>query len=84
MVSGTSLAALALVMAETDLKNGEITEDQFRSFASEINCALRGKTFDERSYERTRGILDETLGPPPLRDGEDDLGEIFTVPLQRP
>jgi hypothetical protein len=49
MVSGTSLAALALVMAETDLKNGEITEDQFRSFASEINCALRGKTFDERS-----------------------------------
>jgi hypothetical protein len=77
MMSGTSLAALALVMAEIDLKSGEITEHQFKSFASEINGALRGKTFDQRSSERTRDIIDEALGPPPLRDGEDDSSAIL-------
>jgi hypothetical protein len=78
---GTKLAALALVMAEIDLKTGEVDEDQFKSFASEINGALQGKNFSERSYERTRDTLDEVLGPPPLRDDEDDLSEV--LPSQR-
>jgi hypothetical protein len=81
MMSGTSLAALALVMAEIDLNSGEITEDHFKSFTSEINGALRGKNFDQRSSERLSNILDETLGPPPLRDGGDDPSAI--IPSQR-
>lgn len=81
MMAGTSLAALALVMAEIDLKNGEITEDNFEDFASEIKGALQGKDFAERSYERTRDTLDEVLGPPPLRDGEDDVSDV--LPSQR-
>jgi hypothetical protein len=76
-----SLAALALVMADIDLKNGEITEEDFKDFASEISGGLQGKNFSQRSYERTRDTLDEVLGPPPLRDGEDDVSDI--LPNQR-
>ncbi len=81
IMSGTSLAALALVMAEIEFKNGEVTEDDFKNFASEINGALQGKDFAQRSYERTRDTMDEVLGPPPLRDGEDDKSDI--LPTQR-
>src|SRR5258708_11006683 len=66
IMGGTSLAALALVMAEIELKNGEVTEDDFKNFASEISGALQGKNFSERSYERTRDTIVEVLGPPQL------------------
>lgn len=81
IMAGTSLAALALVMAEIDLKKGEIDNDNFDDFVSEINGALQGKDFADRSYERMRDKMDETLGPPPLRDGEDDASDI--LPSQR-
>ena len=80
-MGGTSLAALALVMADIDLKNGEVSEEDFKNFASEISGALQGKNFAQRSYERTRDTMDEVLGPPPLRDGEEDLSDI--LPSQR-
>jgi len=67
MMGGTTLAALAFVMAETDFNKGEITENQFKSFMSEVWGALEGKNSDQRSSERVRDMLDETLGPPPLR-----------------
>src|ERR1700691_5919465 len=64
-----------------DLRKGEVAEEDFKNFVSEINGALRGKDFAQRSYERTRDTLDEVLGPPPLRDGEDDKSDI--LPTQR-
>ncbi|MGA2056825.1 MAG: hypothetical protein ABSG88_16115 [Bradyrhizobium sp.] len=81
IMGGTSLAALALVMAEIELKNGEVSEDDFKNFASEVSGALQGKGFAQRSYERTRDTMDEVLGPPPLRDGEDDASDV--LPSQR-
>jgi len=80
-MGGTSLAALAIVMADIELNNGEITQDHFNDFVSEIKGALQGKNFSQRSYERTRDTLDEVLGPPPLRDGDDDASDI--LPSQR-
>jgi hypothetical protein len=64
-----------------DLRKGEVAEEDFKNFVSEINGALRGKDFAQRSYERTRDTVDEVLGPPPLRDGEDDRSDI--LPSQR-
>lgn len=81
IMAGTSLAGLALVMAEIDLNKGEIDQDNFDDFASEIKGALQGKEFAQRSYERMRDKMDETIGPPPLRDGEDDTSGI--LPSQR-
>ena len=69
------------VMAETEFNKGEITENQFKSFMSEVWGALEGKDSDQRSSERERDIIDETLGPPPLRDGEDDDSAVY--PSQR-
>ncbi len=81
IMGGTTLAALAFIMAETDFNQGEITEEQFRSFASEVWGALEGKTAHQRSAERVRDIIDETIGPPLLRDGEDDTSAVY--PSQR-
>jgi hypothetical protein len=81
LMGGTSLAALALTMAEIELNRGEVTEEDFKNFSSEISGALQGKNFGQRSYERTRDAMDEILGPPPLRDGEDDVSDIS--PSQR-
>lgn len=81
MMGGTSLVVLALVMAEMALKDAEITENQFKSFTSEVIGALDGKNSDERYSERARDMLDETLGPPPLRDGEEDTSTVY--PSQR-
>ena len=81
ILRGTSLAALALVMAEIAMKDKEISEDHFKDFVSEVTGALHDKNFSQRSSERIHHILDETLGPPPLRDGEDDTSKI--LPSQR-
>jgi hypothetical protein len=81
MAGGTAMAALALVMAETEFNKGEITEQQFKAFMSEVWGALEGKDAEQRSSERVRDILDETLGPPPLTDGEDDNSAVY--PSQR-
>lgn len=78
---GTSLAALAVVMAEASLKANEITDDQFNTFRSEILGSLEGKSFADRSQDRIRDVLDETIGPPPLLDGPDDNSRIY--PSQR-
>jgi hypothetical protein len=77
MAGGTAMAALAFIMAETELNKGGITEDQFKSFMSEVWGALEGKDADQRSSERVRDIIDETLGPPPLRDGDDDNSAVY-------
>jgi hypothetical protein len=79
--TGTSLAALAIVMADVELKNSEITQGNFDDFISEIRGSLQGKNFAQRSYERTRDAIDEAIGPPPLRDGDDDTSDI--LPSQR-
>jgi hypothetical protein len=81
ILRGTSLAALALVMAEIAMKDKEISEDHFKDFVSEVTGALDDKNFSQRSSERIHHILDETLGPPPLPDGEDDTSKI--LPSQR-
>jgi hypothetical protein len=81
IMGGTSLVALAFIMAEIATKDGEVTESQFKNFTSEIIGALDGKSYEERSSERVRDVLDETLGPPPLRDGEDDASAVY--PSQR-
>jgi hypothetical protein len=39
--------------------------------------ALDGKNFAQRSSERIRDTIDETLGPPSLRDGADDSSAIL-------
>lgn len=72
LMAGTSLVVLALIMAEIAVKDGELTDGQFKSFTSEVIGALDGKNSAQRSSERMRDILDETIGPPPLRAGEDD------------
>jgi hypothetical protein len=63
-------------MAEAALKDGEIDEGQFKDFSSEVIGALQGKDANQRSSERIRAVLDEALGPPPLRAGEDDMSEV--------
>jgi hypothetical protein len=73
---GTSLVARAFVMAEMAFKDGEIMEQDFKRFTSEVVGALDGKTSEQRGSERMSEILDETLGPPPLRAGEDDTSKI--------
>jgi hypothetical protein len=80
-LAGTSLAALALVMANIEFNNGEITQDDLDDFVSEIRGSLQGKNFSRRSYERMRDTMNEALGPPPLRDGDDDTSDI--LPTQR-
>jgi hypothetical protein len=80
-LAGTSLAALALVMADIEFNNGEITKDNLDDFVSEIRGSLQGKNFSQRSYERMRDTMDDALGPPPLRDGDDDTSDI--LPTQR-
>jgi len=77
LMGGTTLVALAFVMADISRKNGEITDNQLKSFTSEVLGALQGKDADQRSSERIRDILDDTLGSPPLTAGENDTSEIF-------
>ena len=81
LMSGTSLIALAMVMAEVELNKGEVTENQFKVFMSEVYGALEGKDSQERSAERMRDVIDETLGPPALRNGNDDTSGV--LPSQR-
>lgn len=81
MAGGTAMAALAFVVAESEFGKGEITEQQFKNFMSEVWGALEGKDSDQRSSERVRDIIDETIGPPPLTDGEDDDSAVY--PSQR-
>jgi hypothetical protein len=78
---GASLAASALMMADLWLRQQEVAEDDFKNFASEIFGALEGKSFQQRSSERIRDTLDETLGPPPLLDGDGDTSAL--IPSQR-
>lgn len=77
LMGATSLVALAFVMAEISRKNGEITDSELKSFTSEVLGALQGKDADQRSSERIRDILDDTIGPPPLTAGEDDTSEVY-------
>lgn len=77
----TSLAALALLMAQMSVRQTEVSEDDFNTLASEVFGALEGKSFEQRSSERVRDTLDETLGPPPLLDGEHDASAV--LPTQR-
>lgn len=78
---GTSLAAVALVMADQSFRANEITDNQFDNFRSEILGSLQGKTFAQRSEERVRDAIDSTIGPPPLLEGANDKTRIF--PSQR-
>lgn len=78
---GTSLAAVAFLMADQSFKSGDITENQFDNFKSELLGSLQGKTFAQRSEERVRDAIDSTIGPPPLLEGPNDNTRIF--PSQR-
>lgn len=77
LLRGTSLAALALLMAQISLRQKELSEDDLNSFTSEVFGALEGKSFKQRSSERIRHTLDETIGPPPLLDGERDTSAVL-------
>ncbi|MGN8546117.1 hypothetical protein ACQPTN_15105 [Bradyrhizobium sp. 13971] len=63
------------------VRQAEVSEDDFNNLASEVLGALKGKSFEQRSSERIRDTLDETLGVPPLLDGEYD--ESAVLPSQR-
>jgi hypothetical protein len=76
LMPGTSLAALAFMMAAVALRDGAITDHQFETFTSEVIGALDGKDSGQRASECMRDIVDDTLGPPPLKDGEDDPSEV--------
>jgi hypothetical protein len=81
LLLGTSLAALAFFLAQTSVHTKEVSENDFDNFASELFGALEGKSFEERSAARIRDTLDETLGPPPLLDGDGDTSAL--IPSQR-
>ncbi|MBK9520513.1 MAG: hypothetical protein IPO13_02635 [Rhodocyclaceae bacterium] len=80
LMTGTRMVGLAFALADSFRQSKAIDQFEFDHFVSEILGTLQGKSKEQRTSERTVGILHEAFGISVILDGDDDASEV--LPLQ--